>query len=311
MKKILITIISLSFYFLSPAILAEKMKYPSPPVIETDDGKNINCSKLNENEEGPLECIRWRESVFNYNAQKDSKLNSFEINVYDSNMNTLLIEAANEGIKYFCLSNGCLSFDKSNDKLSIVISSKTTTHTSETLKINAHKFFINIYKYITKNNLSIGMEGILWTAEFNRQPISYPDESTKPDFMSIINIVYSNTRNPKNTTTTYSKPLMDGNKIISKFDSGKLTTFQEKLFKNKYLNEKFIFVGRVYDIVSYREIDLKLNSANYAKVTFNADLPIENLPKQTHVKIIGTLSSFGTGILTRHEINNARLVKYK
>jgi len=284
------------------------MKFPSP-VVEIDDGKKINCSKLNDNEEGPLECIRWRESVFKYNAQKDSKLNSFEINAYDLNMNTLLRQVDNEGVKYFCLSNGCLSFDKSNDRLSIVISGKTTYYTSETLKINVHKLFINLYKYINKKKLSIGMEGLLWMSEVDRQPISYPDESTKLDFMSIINTVYSDMLSKKNTKST-PKSLLDGNQIILKFDSGKLTTFQEKLFKKKYLNGKFIFVGKIYDIASYREIDLRLNSSNYATVTFNADLPIENLPKETYVKIIGTLSSFGTGIVVRHKINNATLVKY-
>ncbi len=105
--------------------------------------------------------------------------------------------------------------------------------------------------------------------------------------------------------------LLNGNNIIAQLTDRSLTTFVKDDLKKQYLNKKYRFYGEVRDLKSLREIKMRIDYSNYATVTFDKDLPVQKLKKETPILIEGVFSSLGSGIVFTHSIDNAVLVDYK
>ena len=105
-----------------------------------------------------------------------------------------------------------------------------------------------------------------------------------------------------------NRQLENGNNIIINYDDSSLTTFAKNNMKEKFLNKFYTFSGEIYDVLSRKEIVLKINSGNYVNVKFHKNLPDNFLVKKKSMILNGNLSKFGTGIVFNHTITDAKLL---
>lgn len=100
----------------------------------------------------------------------------------------------------------------------------------------------------------------------------------------------------------------DGNKMIE--TCADAMTIEKKRCEQVSVGEEFTFNGKVYDVLTpyNAKVLLRTHEGNYADVVFR-DAEAEKLGKDELVKFTGRLKSVGTGILIRHEIEDAVMVR--
>jgi tetratricopeptide (TPR) repeat protein len=201
----------------------------------------------------------------------------------------------NESIKYYKKSYNC-SLTKKEKIISLA-----SLATSER-KIN------------NKETSKIYLEKLLSISPQNKWAKKFSEENS-------INIIINERSSPiqeKKVSYTTSdvghnenidNNLLNGNDVILKYDDNSITTFERKNIENKFINKYLSFNGAISDVTSRNEIKLQISSGNYANVTFDKNLPTEYLKKGKYITIKGRLSEFGTGILVKHDIENASLLK--
>ncbi len=116
--------------------------------------------------------------------------------------------------------------------------------------------------------------------------------------------------------TVIEKKIPDGNQAL--FEMGKVrdikgTTVQRedalKAVERKYAGKTLEFDGTVYDVESDEKVEVKIDSGNYANVLFkDSSSAVHNLKKGSYIKFTATLSAFGTGILFKHDLTDAKLL---
>lgn len=100
----------------------------------------------------------------------------------------------------------------------------------------------------------------------------------------------------------------DGNKMIE--TCADAMTIEKKRCEQASVGGEFTFNGKVYDVLTpyNAKVLLRTREGNYANVVFRG-AEAEELRKDEHIKFAGTLKSVGTGIIIKHEIEDAVMVR--
>ena len=204
----------------------------------------------------------------------------------------------NESITYYKKSYNC-SLTKKEKIISLasLVISERKINNNETSKIYLEKL------------LSISPQN-KWAKKFseeNNMNIKNPEQAI-PILKKEVSYTSSYIKTNENTGSKNNN-LLNGNDVILKYDDSSITTFEKKNIENMYTNKYFSFSGEISDVTSRNKIKLQISSGNYANVTFDNSLPMEYLKKGKYINIKGRLSMFGTGILFKHDIENASLLK--
>ncbi len=78
--------------------------------------------------------------------------------------------------------------------------------------------------------------------------------------------------------------------------------------KTALLGKTYLFRCIVHDVQTDRNLIVQVDTGNYCNVTFASPTPqLLNLRKGQIIQFSATLRSFGTGILTHHQLDNANL----
>ncbi|MBB5036373.1 DUF4339 domain-containing protein [Prosthecobacter dejongeii] len=96
----------------------------------------------------------------------------------------------------------------------------------------------------------------------------------------------------------------DGNAIIANASEG--TTLQKEQYEREHLGKRYFFKGNVTDVKSNRTITVILDTWNHANVTFLSE-DVSSFHKDKVVYFSAIIEEFGTGMLVRHDLGEARM----
>jgi hypothetical protein len=97
----------------------------------------------------------------------------------------------------------------------------------------------------------------------------------------------------------------EGNDVVLSC-KGAQTTLDRQNCENNATGKIYVFEGQVADIMEANYAKIQLSSGQYAKVRFTHNVA-ESLKKGLKIQFSGLFSSFGTGILFSHKIDEAEL----
>jgi hypothetical protein len=99
----------------------------------------------------------------------------------------------------------------------------------------------------------------------------------------------------------------DGNLALINADKG--TTIQKEAVKKENLGKTLNFEGKVEDVISDSKIEVRIDSGNYANVVFATPSPsVGKLEKGSSIKFTATLKVYGTGIMIKHDLEDAKIL---
>ncbi len=96
----------------------------------------------------------------------------------------------------------------------------------------------------------------------------------------------------------------DGNAIIANASEG--TTLQKEQYEREHLGKRYLFKGNVTDVKSSRTITVMLDTWNHANVTFQSE-DVSSFHENKVVYFSAVIEEFGTGMLVRHDLGEARM----
>ena len=95
-----------------------------------------------------------------------------------------------------------------------------------------------------------------------------------------------------------------GNSVLIKCSDDSTTKYDQDKCKSANSGKVFAFQGQVWDVLSADKITVQINTQNYADVSFNSNIG-DKVKKGQAISFTGRISKVGTGIMFRHEIDEA------
>jgi hypothetical protein len=96
----------------------------------------------------------------------------------------------------------------------------------------------------------------------------------------------------------------EGDEALIRCADGTETTYEKDQCRKGVQNKTMSFEGEVFDVVSAKVLTVKLNSDNYARVSFKQEIA-NQVYKGDTIRFSGKVDFVGSGILFQHRVKQA------